>query len=67
MHCAVLVLGDLGRSPRMQYHTRSLLGEGWRVTLVGYRESPLVEELQRHAFLSVAPIAVFPIANLPRI
>ena len=32
----VLVLGDLGRSPRMQYHAISLAKNGWPVDLVGY-------------------------------
>lgn len=32
----VLVLGDVGRSPRMQYHAMSLASHGVRVTLVGY-------------------------------
>uniref|UniRef100_A0A8D0HL38 Uncharacterized protein n=1 Tax=Sphenodon punctatus TaxID=8508 RepID=A0A8D0HL38_SPHPU len=32
----VVVLGDLGRSPRMQYHALSLARRGRRVTLLGY-------------------------------
>ena len=32
----VLVLGDAGRSPRMQYHCLSLLKEGYAVDLIGY-------------------------------
>ena len=32
----VVVLGDAGRSPRMQYHCLSLLEEGFAVDLVGY-------------------------------
>lgn len=35
-HVIVIVLGDLGRSPRMQYHASSLLKEGNTVSLVGY-------------------------------
>lgn len=35
-HVVVIVLGDLGRSPRMQYHANSLLAEGHTVSLVGY-------------------------------
>ena len=37
-HVAVLVLGDVGRSPRMQYHALSLseMSDNVRVTLVGY-------------------------------
>jgi beta-1,4-mannosyltransferase len=36
----VLVLGDLGRSPRMMYHAQSLLENGYIVYLVGYSGQP---------------------------
>lgn len=36
LHIIVLVLGDLGRSPRMQYHANSLLKQGHFVSFVGY-------------------------------
>lgn len=32
----VLVLGDIGRSPRMQYHALSILKHGGEVQLIGY-------------------------------
>lgn len=32
----VLVLGDIGRSPRMQYHSLSIARKGGIVDLVGY-------------------------------
>lgn len=32
----VLVLGDIGRSPRMQYHSRSFANHGVDVELIGY-------------------------------
>jgi len=32
----VVVLGDIGRSPRMQYHALSIAKRGARVDLVGY-------------------------------
>lgn len=35
----VVVLGDIGRSPRMQYHSYSLVKEGFKVKLLGYNES----------------------------
>ena len=35
-HVCVVVLGDIGRSPRMQYHSLSLAKQGWRVDIVGY-------------------------------
>lgn len=33
----VLVLGDIGRSPRMQYHAMSITKNGGRVDLIGYQ------------------------------
>ena len=41
----VLVLGDIGRSPRMQYHALSLSKHGAHVTLIGYAESPLHSDI----------------------
>jgi beta-1,4-mannosyltransferase len=32
----VLVLGDIGRSPRMQYHAMSIAKHGRRVDVIGY-------------------------------
>lgn len=32
----VLVLGDIGRSPRMQYHALSIAKHGGQVQLIGY-------------------------------
>ena len=45
-HIVVLVLGDVGRSPRMQYHALSLLENGHYVTLVGYAGEGLIPPLQ---------------------
>jgi beta-1,4-mannosyltransferase len=36
-HIQILVLGDIGRSPRMQYHALSIARHGRKVDLVGYR------------------------------
>ncbi|KAF3766991.1 family 33 glycosyltransferase [Cryphonectria parasitica EP155] len=41
----VLVLGDIGRSPRMQYHALSIAKHGGHVQLIGYRESSLLPAL----------------------
>lgn len=38
---AVVVLGDLGRSPRMLYHAESLAARDWSVSLVGYEGAQL--------------------------
>lgn len=45
-HVVVIVLGDVGRSPRMQYHTSSLLQNNYRVTLIGYEGEDLIPSLQ---------------------
>ncbi|KAF7265936.1 hypothetical protein GWI33_020677 [Rhynchophorus ferrugineus] len=40
----IVVLGDIGRSPRMQYHSLSLAKNGHKVDILGYGESePLIE------------------------
>lgn len=36
LNVCVLVLGDIGRSPRMQYHALSLSRHGYSVTLIGF-------------------------------
>lgn len=41
----IVVLGDIGRSPRMQYHALSIAKHGGRVFLVGYQGRKLVKEL----------------------
>ena len=42
MRTAVIVLGDLGRSPRMQYHAVSLAAAGAEVDLIGLEGAPVV-------------------------
>ncbi|TIB07182.1 hypothetical protein E3P89_03955 [Wallemia ichthyophaga] len=43
---AVVVLGDVGRSPRSMYHALSLLDNGYDVMLVGYKGSTPIEQLE---------------------
>lgn len=45
----VVVLGDIGRSPRMQYHAQSLIREGYNVDIVGYTDSPVLDDLRERA------------------
>src|SRR5688572_19354071 len=42
MRTAVIVLGDLGRSPRMQYHAASLAALGGDVDLIGLDGAPTI-------------------------
>lgn len=38
-HIQILVVGDVGRSPRMQYHAMSVAKHGRNVDIVGYKET----------------------------
>jgi beta-1,4-mannosyltransferase len=45
----ILVLGDIGRSPRMQYHALSIAKHGGHVDLIGYHGElafPLCKKLE---------------------
>lgn len=57
---AVVVLGDIGRSPRMQYHALSLARHGARVALVGYTGAELHPEVLANRFISIVAIPPFP-------
>nr|XP_019950168.1 PREDICTED: chitobiosyldiphosphodolichol beta-mannosyltransferase [Paralichthys olivaceus] len=54
--CA-LVLGDIGRSPRMQYHTLSLSRHGYDVTFVGFSDSKPHQDVLREEKIRIVPIA----------
>ena len=41
---AVLVLGDIGRSPRMQNHAVSFARAGWDVDIIGFRGKSLTKK-----------------------
>ncbi|KAL5237492.1 hypothetical protein ACI65C_004902 [Semiaphis heraclei] len=45
----LVVLGDIGRSPRMQYHAQSLIRLGFDVDIVGYTDSPVLDDLKENA------------------
>jgi len=52
----VLVLGDIGRSPRMQYHAASIAAHGGRVDLVGYVESEVLPEITASRLIKIVPL-----------
>ena len=56
----VLVLGDIGRSPRMQYHALSLAKHGGHVDLIGYRESALHPEVLTTTNIHIQPLSLPP-------
>lgn len=53
MRTAVIVLGDLGRSPRMQYHAASLAAAGNAVDLIGLEGAPLIAIVESNAAIRV--------------
>uniref|UniRef100_A0A3Q2THI4 Chitobiosyldiphosphodolichol beta-mannosyltransferase n=1 Tax=Fundulus heteroclitus TaxID=8078 RepID=A0A3Q2THI4_FUNHE len=52
----VLVLGDIGRSPRMQYHALSLSKHGYQVTFVGFLDSKPHQDVLREEKIRIASI-----------
>ncbi|KAL6898276.1 glycosyltransferase family 33 protein [Trichoderma evansii] len=59
-HVQILVVGDIGRSPRMQYHALSVAKHGKQVDIVGYKETA------RHPDLIGKPnVTVYPLAPQP--
>ncbi|EKD19632.1 uncharacterized protein L3040_002025 [Drepanopeziza brunnea f. sp. 'multigermtubi'] len=52
----VLVLGDIGRSPRMQYHAMSIAKHGGRVDVIGYQESTLHPGLVDNPLITIVPL-----------
>src|SRR5262249_41461859 len=57
MRAAVVVVGDLGRSPRMQYHARALAVSGAEVDFVGYEGAPLPQFLTADRRITVRHFA----------
>ena len=61
--CAILVLGDLGRSPRMQYHALSLSQQAkMDVDVVCFLETRPRDELVDDPHITVRPIRPFPLS-----
>ncbi|POS74282.1 chitobiosyldiphosphodolichol beta-mannosyltransferase [Diaporthe helianthi] len=56
----VLVLGDIGRSPRMQYHALSIAKHGGTVELIGYHESALLPALTKLPNVTVCALGAPP-------
>ncbi|XP_062562556.1 chitobiosyldiphosphodolichol beta-mannosyltransferase [Armigeres subalbatus] len=64
-HACVVVLGDIGRSPRMQYHVKSLADAHYFVDLVGYVESKPLEDLTSNPNVRIHSLSPFPELHLP--
>ncbi|KAJ8713747.1 hypothetical protein PYW07_014117 [Mythimna separata] len=52
----VVVLGDIGRSPRMQYHALSLANNGLEVNIIGYLESKPLREILEHPHITITEL-----------
>ncbi|KAK5071988.1 mannosyltransferase [Lithohypha guttulata] len=53
----VVVLGDIGHSPRMQYHALSIAEHGGQVELVGYIDSEPLQPLREHPSVILRPLS----------
>ncbi|KAK8227564.1 beta-1,4-mannosyltransferase [Phyllosticta capitalensis] len=56
----IVVLGDIGRSPRMQYHAMSLARHGYTVDIIGYKESDIHPALDSDSKVHIVPIPPWP-------
>lgn len=56
----IVVLGDIGRSPRMQYHALSLAAHGAKVSIIGYAGSETHPEISKSRFINIVPVQAFP-------
>ncbi|KAJ6189936.1 hypothetical protein N7519_004844 [Penicillium mononematosum] len=56
----ILVLGDIGRSPRMQYHALSIAKHGGEVVIIGYNESDPHPDIISHPNISIVPLRSHP-------
>lgn len=55
----VVVLGDIGRSPRMQYHSLSLANAGYNVDIIGYEESKINNNVIQHSNINISPLKAY--------
>ncbi|XP_040157148.1 chitobiosyldiphosphodolichol beta-mannosyltransferase [Anopheles arabiensis] len=66
-NACVIVLGDIGRSPRMQYHVKSLSENDFSVDFIGYVQSPPLEEIRASPNVRIHELNPFPELELPNI
>ncbi|KAB8256323.1 glycosyl transferases group 1-domain-containing protein [Aspergillus pseudonomiae] len=56
----ILVLGDIGRSPRMQYHALSIAKGGGQVEIIGYHESEIHPDISSDPRISIVALPPHP-------
>ncbi|XP_025772613.1 chitobiosyldiphosphodolichol beta-mannosyltransferase [Puma concolor] len=59
-HVIIVVLGDVGRSPRMQYHALSFVKSGFSVTLMGFCNSRPYDELLQNNRIQIVSLTELP-------
>ncbi|KAI9286583.1 hypothetical protein BC943DRAFT_320994 [Umbelopsis sp. AD052] len=52
----VVVMGDIGRSPRMQYHALSLVDAGCQVDFIGYNETSPIARVLTNRMIKIRPM-----------
>lgn len=67
VNVCVVVLGDIGRSPRMQYHAASLAEHLHNVDIIGYVHSKPMASLLTSPSTKIHELAPFPDLNLPKL
>ncbi|CAG9533237.1 unnamed protein product [Cercopithifilaria johnstoni] len=55
-NAVLVVIGDIGRSPRMCYHAKSLADKNYRVQIVGYTDSAIHQSIQEHPYISITSL-----------
>ncbi|ODM97093.1 Chitobiosyldiphosphodolichol beta-mannosyltransferase [Orchesella cincta] len=65
----IVVLGDIGRSPRMRYHAQSFSKEGFLVTIIGYSGSGLPQDILENPSISTVTMREAPslLQKFPRL
>lgn len=53
---AVVVLGDIGHSPRMCFHALSIAGVGCPVDFIGYARSEIMPEIRSNRLIKIKPL-----------
>ncbi|KXT02059.1 hypothetical protein AC578_6684 [Pseudocercospora eumusae] len=56
----VVVLGDIGRSPRMQYHALSIAQHGGIVDIIGYTGAEIHPDILRNRMINIIAIEPLP-------
>ncbi|RZF40575.1 hypothetical protein LSTR_LSTR013289 [Laodelphax striatellus] len=66
---SVVLLGDIGRSPRMQYHVVSLTSEGYNVDFIGFDDSKPIKKILDNERVKIRPMYQCPSfqKHLPRV